>query len=392
MTREEILARLREIQAAAGSRSFTDAEITEIEGLEAALEAWDRSDAARARIAALGRPAPGIGPVGAPAHEDGLERAFVAYLRTGQPNADISGLRAEQSEGVSTAGGYTVPPGFLQRIVEAQLSYGGLAPQVETITTDSGQPLEWPTLDDTANSGAIVAENAAPASGADLAFGTAQLGAYKYVAAGADGEPLRVPVELIQDSAFDIAGLVARKLGERIARTQAPHWVTGTGVGQPKGLLASSLTSDRDLDTADTPDYEDLVDLTDLLDEAYDPGAVWLMRRNTWSQLRLIVDTNGRPIIQSAMEGISGRPARTLLGKPVVIDEAVPLLSSAGDTYCMAYGDLRQAYVIRRVRALTVLVDPYTRGKYGQVAYHAWDRADGTIQNRSAYVIMQNNT
>jgi HK97 family phage major capsid protein len=264
---------------------------------------------------------------------------------------------------------------------------------VETLQTSNGRPLEYPTNDDTANEGDITGESEALADGDDLVFGQVNLGAYKYTAAGTGTNlPVRVPVELIDDSFFDITGYLSRKLTQRLKRKQAPHWVTGTGTGQPKGILASSLTADRDLDTADTLDYEDLVEFQDLLDEEYDAAAKWLMRKNTWTQIRLIVDLNGRPLVQSSTEGIAGRPARTLLDRPVVIDEAAPLLSSAGDTFPIAYGDFREAYIIRRVADTVVFVNPYSRAGNGEVEYHAWERADGNIQNRSAYKILQNNT
>jgi HK97 family phage major capsid protein len=395
-TTDDVVADLQAIVDSADGRSFSDDEVTRYEALERELDTVRTSTEIRARQNAYTTPVnAGRVHVGVPAADDGLDRAFEAYLRTGQPNADIAGLRVTnaQGEGVSTAGGYTVPSGFRQKLVEVRKAFGGFASEVDSFSTDTGQPIEYPSLDDTSNTGDITAESAAVTSGDDLVFGTVTLGAYKYTSAGAGSNlPLRVPVELLQDSAFDIGALVARKLGERIARAQAPHWVTGTGVGQPKGIVAASLTSDRDLDTADTPDYEDLVEFQDLLDEAYDGSASWLMKRNTWAQLRLIVDTAGRPLIQSSTEGIAGRPARMLLDRPVIIDEAMPTLSSAGDTYAIAYGDFREAYVIRRVSNLAVVVNPYTRAANGEVEYTAWERADGTIQNRSAYKILQNNT
>jgi len=393
-TIEEILAALQAIIDGAEGRSLTDDEVTAYENLERDLATVRRTQELKARNAAYNRISPAV-HVGVPKTDDGLDKAFEAYLRTGQPNADISGLRVtnEQGVGTSAGGGYTVPPGFRQKLVEVRQAFGGLAAEVDGFSTENGQPVEYPSLDDTDNQGDITAENAQIADGADLVFGTVALGAYKYTAAGAGtGLPLRVPVELLQDSAFDITALVSRVLGTRIARKQAAHWVTGTGVGQPLGIVASSLTANRDLDTADTPDYEDLVDTQDLLDEAYESNAKWLMKKNTWSQLRLIVDLNGRPIVQSSIEGIAGKPRRLLLGSEVVIDEGMPTLSSAGDTFAIAYGDFREAYVIRRVSNLVVVVNPYSRANFGQVEYSAWERADGNVQNRSAYIILQNNT
>jgi HK97 family phage major capsid protein len=396
-TIEEITASMTALVDGAADRSLTDDEVSQYEGMEQELQGAQRTDAIRARNQAYNVVRTPAGVPSRPGPDDSrtdLDRAFENYLRTGRPNADISALQVTNAQGSgSTAGGYMIPSGFRQKLVEVRKAFGGFAAEVDTLNDTTGGPLEYPSLNDTANVGGLTAESAAITSGNDLVFGTVTLGAYKYTSAGTGSNlPLRVPVELLQDSAFDVESLVARKLGERIARAQAPHWVTGSGSSQPLGILASSLTQDNDLDVADTIDYDDIMDTYDLLDAAYEPNAKWLMRKNTWSQIRGIVDLNGRPLVQDSTTGISGQPVKTLLGFPVVIDEAAPLLSSAGITFPIAFGDFREAYVLRRVSNLVVVVDPYGRAANGEVQFTAWERADGTIQNRSAYVIVRNNT
>lgn len=397
-TVEDIQADMQAIMDAAfddkgNERNFTPAELKAYEALESELAQTQASAQLRARNNAYNMPANAPYADTSQRVDDGLDRAYDAYLRTGVPNADISGLRVSnaQGEGTGAAGGFMVPAGFRQKIVERMVAFGGFAAAAETISTSTGNSLEYPSLDDTGNTGDITAENAAVASGDDLAFDEIKLGAYKYTSAGAGSNlPLRVPVELLQDSAFDVQALVSRALGTRIARAQSAHWVTGTGVSQPKGILAASLTADRDLDTDDSPDYEDLVEFQDLLDESYEPNAQWLMNKTTWTALRLIVDTAGRPIIQSSTEGIAEKPRRMLLGSPVILDPAVPAISSSADTFIAAYGDFRESYVIRRVASLVIVVNPYNRAANGQVEYSAWERADGNIQNRNSYKILRN--
>jgi HK97 family phage major capsid protein len=398
-TIEEITSAMTALVDGAADRSLTNDEVTAYEGLEQELQAVQSTDAIRTRNQAYNVVRT---PAGVPSRPHGdqdgrtdLDRAFSNYLRTGIPNADISGLQVTnaQGEGGSAAGGYLVPNGFEQRLVEVRKSFGGFASLADQINSTTGAPLEYPTLDDTANQGDITAESAVVSSGADLVFGTVNLGAYKYTSAGTGSNlPVRVPVELLQDAAFDVEALVSRQLGTRIARKQAAHWITGTGVGQPLGIVASSLTADNELDTPDTVDYDDLMDTYDLLDAAYEEGAYWLMKKNTWSQIRGIVDTNGRPIVQDSTTGIGGAPQKTLLGFPVQIDEGMPTLSSAADGNAIAFGNFREAYVIRRVSNTVVVVNPYSRATYGEVEFHAWERADGNIQNRGAYKICQNNT
>lgn len=396
-TIEEITAAMTAISDLSDD-DLTEEKIGEFDALENELKQAQKVAGLRARNAAYNTVVTPAGvPSRRPATDDGrtdLDRAFTAYLRTGVPNQDIAGLYVTnaQGEGSSAAGGYLVPSLFQQKLVEVRKAFGGFISEADSINTGNGAPLEYPTNDDTANQGDIVAESAAPSTGADLVFGTVSLGAYKYDSAGTGGNPLRVPVELVQDSAFDIEALVSRKLGMRIARKQAVHCVTGTGVGQPLGILASSLTQDLDMNTADTIKYVDLVGLQDALDEEYDPNAKWLMKKNTWSQIRQILDTAGRPLVQSSTEGIQGRPTRRLLDRDVVIDEASPTLSSAGITFPIAYGDFRESYVVRRVSNTVVVVDPYSRAINGEIQFLAWERMDANIQNRSSYKILRNNT
>ena len=394
MTLEELLEAMRALidAATAEDRPMTEEEAERYEALERQVQAVRRSDEIRARQTAYETPRghAGTHATDRDAHDARLRmEAFDRYLRTGDP-----GIAAEfraQSEGVGSEGGFLVPTEFRQKIIERMVAFGGFAELAETITTSTGAPIEWPTLDDTANVGGITPEGAAFVDGADLVFGTASIGAYKYTSTGAGTTtPLRVSVELLQDSAFDVQALVSRALGTRIARAQAAHWATGTGVGQPQGILTP--TADETVDVADTIDYDDLLDLESRLDPAYEDGARWVMSKGTWAVIRGIVDGDTRPLIfDSAASGVGRAPEKMLLGYPVTIDQQMTTFGAAtGPSNNLALGNFREAYLIRRVANLTVFVNPYSRANNGQVEFTAWERADGLIQNRNAYVILAN--
>ena len=392
MTVEELIDAMKALveAATAEDRELTEEEADRYETLEGQLTTARRSQEIQKRQAAYTAPQV-MRRVATTTADDTIGRAFEHYLRTGQANHDLVELRA-QGEGVGTEGGFLVPSEFRDKIVDRMVAFGGVAGEVETITTSTGSPLEFPTLDDTASEGEIIAEGAQYTGGEDLVFGTKSLGAYKYTSSGASSAPLRVSVELLQDSAFDVAALVARKMGERIARAQAAHWINGTGAGEPQGLLGSTITADETVDVADVIDYDDLLDLETLLDPAYETNAKWIMSKATWSVVRAIVDGNSRPLVmEQAVSGIGAKPSPSLLGYPVVLDqEALDFGSATGPSSNIALGDFREAYVIRRVTNLTVVVNPYTRANFGQVEYTAWERADGIVQNRNAYVVLAN--
>jgi HK97 family phage major capsid protein len=389
VTLEELLEAMRALIEAAGEEPMSEEDQARYEELEGKVEAIRKTAEIRARQHAYEMPQV-MKRVATKGKEDTIDRAFDHYLRTGQINQDIIELRA-QGEGVGSEGGFLVPSEFRQKLVDRMVAFGGFAPEAENITTSTGAPLEFPTLDDTSSEGEIIAEGVQFTGGEDLAFGTLNLGAYKYTSSGASSAPLRVSVELLQDANFDVAALVARKMGERIARAQAVHWATGTGASEPQGFAGSSITEDLDVDVHDVLDYGDLLDMETLLDPAYEQGAKWVMSKATWSVVRAILDGDNRPLIQAnAQAGIGGGVEKTLLGYPVIIDQEMPDFPGAGNEHFIALGNWKEAYVIRRVANLTIVVNPYTRANFGQVEYVAWERADGIVQNRNAYVLMAN--
>ncbi len=218
-------------------------------------------------------------------------------------------------------------------------------------------------------------------AGADLVFGQVTLSAYSYMAGGSGNAALHIPFELAQDSTFPIVPFVARKLGTRLARKQAVDLATGTGSSQPKGLFWR------------IPE---------------------VMRYATLGMLASITDTTGRPIFQPltasnwqqadmtggstprAPDGGGGyRPSGILLGYPVYVDQASPVVANAsiakpgaaGDAF-ISFGDHRQAYVRRPIQDITLLVDPYTQMAKRQIGYFTWARQDATIQNAKAHVLL----
>lgn len=387
MTIEELVQANQGILDGAEGRDLTDDELTAFKANESAIESARRSDEARARQRAYTTAGTGLQVI-VDASPDTEDAGFDAYLRTGVANADL--MQAAQSEGTPSAGGYTVPDGFRQKMVDRMVAYGGIAKDVETITTEAGNPLEWPTIDDTANTGEIVAEGGTFAAGADLVFGTATLGAYKYMAGGASSLPLKVSVELLQDSAFDVRSLVANKLGERIARIQSTHWVTGNGVGQPKGLIDGLTGIEIAADTAGIT-YADLVTFVHSIDPSYRANARWAFNDTTLAYIRKLEDDNGRPLWlpHEASNIGSPLPGGSLLGFPVTIDQAFPDLVVADNTVNWgAFGDFREGYVIRRVKDITLVVLNELYMPNGQIGFMAWARADGVPQNPNAYVAL----
>lgn len=421
---DEILADMRALLDGAVGRNLTDAEIEQYDTLEAELSAaqavalrtapagdGDGGDAPDAPAASADNAArsvlirardrayntvvipAGVGRQSRP--EDTIAAPFRNYLRTGRPNNDITGLwvagpeniglpRPSNAQGESTgpSGGYLVPEGFRLKIVERMKSVGGLEPVTEQITTETGQNLPWPTVDDTANAAEVVDEGNGNSTGADVDFNFQDLGAYEYQAGGTGGNPLKLPWSLMQDAAFDIEALLARLLGVRLQRAWAPHLITGTGVKQPKGILTGLSGTQT---AASTIAYGDLVAAITRPDKLYWPGGRWLFNQTSLGLIWQVKDSQNRPLFL----GQQNTPLddQRLLGYPITIDNGVPDFAGSGGsaTNWAVFGDLEAGFVTRKVRDIAVVVNPWSSASKRQNEYTAWMRADGRPQDTNAY-------
>lgn len=401
MNKEELLSAMQAIVDVADkeTRSLTEDEISSYEAYETQLEAAKKTKKIQKRQAEFTKiPKPISTMIGEHKDSDEGEAAFRHYLRTGKENTDLipgngdTEYRAQAE--VGSQGGFLVPPGFRTEIIERLKLYGGVQREATQFVTSTGQPIQWPTIDDTASLGEITAEGGSTTAGVDLVFGQGTLTAYKYQAGGAGSAPITVSVELLQDSAFDVNSFVGKALGIRIGRKIASHLVKGTRSGQPQGLAVGTALAYTGMGTGGLA-YSDLVQTIHTVDPLYRPNAKWIFNDNALSQIRQLVDKNNRPLWLPQQEsGMGNMPGGSLLGYPVVIDQAFDNLASGTATNSVvwgAFGDIEAAYVYRSVLDIEVLVDPYTRMQYGQVQYVAWMRADGMVQNKYAFTAITGN-
>lgn len=304
-----------------------------------------------------------------------LDKEQRAALRTGFVKTDTKDLRAAAGIGTGSAGGYLVPQGFRQQIVEKMKAYGAVQQVAQVIDTATGATLPWPTNDDTGNVGALLAENTA-ATEQDLTLGTAQLGAYKYTS-----KMTRVSLEFLQDVEWlDAEAFISRKFAERLGRIHNQHFTTGTGTAQPLGIVTGA-TSGVTAASATAITADELIDLQHSVDPAYrNANSKFMLSDTALKATRKLKDSQGQYLFQVST---SGDMPNLLVGSPYVInqDMAVP----ATGVKSVLYGDFLAGYVIRLVKAFELIRLDERYAEYGQVAFIAFDRADGTVQDSSAF-------
>lgn len=332
--------------------------------------------------------APDETPEGALSVDETYTNAFQGYVLNGMSNLGqderrslragySKDIRNAQGVGVTTAGGYLVPEGFRQQIIEKMKDYGSVQSVAQVITTSTGATLPWPTNDDTGNVGALLAENT-QATEQDLTLGTENLDAYKYTS-----KIVRVSLEFLQDVDWlDAEGFLRRKFAERLGRIHNQHFTTGTGTAQPQGIVTGAVSGVTAASaTAITAD--ELIDLQHSVDTAYRNERSRFMLSDTALKAvrKLKASGSGEYLFQPA-NAAGGVPSQ-IAGAGYVVnnDMAVP----ATGVKSVLYGDFQAGYVIRLVKAFELIRLDERYADYGQVGFIAFDRADGVVQDNSAY-------
>ncbi len=320
------------------------------------------------------------------AAEAEYRKAFQAYVRGGMDrlnpeqrellmsqHTDLLNTRA-QAAGNDTAGGFLVPEDFQQKMTETLKVYGGLTNVANVITTTNGQDLPWVGNDDTGNEGEIIGENT-EVGDTDVNFNGRKLKAHIF-----SSKKLRVPLGLLQDAAFGLDTWLPAKLGERIGRRSARAWITGTGIDQPEGITTNVGTGKTGAGGQTTSIiFDDLIDLEHSIDPAYRGNGRYLFSDSALKVLRKLKDGDQRPLwVPVPTPGFSA----TLNGFQYTIDNSMPV--PAANAKSVLFGDFKAGYVIRLVQNVQTMRLTERYAEYLQVAFLAFQRMDGMIDDPSA--------
>ena len=277
--------------------------------------------------------------------------------------------RAAQSTS-TTAGGYTIPQGFLAELEKKLVYFNNLRTVARVIRTDTGNPLPFPTTDDTGNPATIGAENTAPSETA-ITFGQIVLGNYRYESL------VLTSNELLKDSGLDLASEIGGMLGERIGRKEATDFTTGNGSSAPEGVVTGSSTGVAGATTT-TITLANIMGLIGSLDYAYQQGASFMMHQAVWNTLLQLADSQARPLFLDLLNGNAPR----LLGYPVTINNAMAS-SIAASAKTILFGDFSK-FMIREIGDIELLrlTERYA-DKY-QTGFMAVVRRDAKVMQSAA--------
>jgi HK97 family phage major capsid protein len=305
-------------------------------GILAAEQKRADTDAAFEKIGAR----PVTSPAGAPS-EDGktgeaLRRFFLGEsgraLTIPQSGTSFRAL----SKLTAAAGLNTVPTSFYDRLMAHLIETSGLLSAGPTVlNTSSGESLQIPKT--TAHSTAAIVTEGAAIGTSEPTFGQLTLGAYKY------GDLLQVSRELVADTGVDLEGYLSQQVGRALGNAIGAHLITGTGTGQPRGIVTDAATGvTGGAGVVGVPTADNLIDLMFSVIAPYRASSScgWLVKDSTLATLRKIKDSTNQYIWQPGLQ--AGVPDM-LLGKPIRTDPFVA--ATALSAKSVVFGDFSQYFV-----------------------------------------------
>ena len=263
-----------------------------------------------------------------------------------------------------TDGGYLVPTEFETQIVTGLEEANIIRSLAKTINTSAERKIPIAATHSTAQ---WTAENAAYTE-SDPAFAQKTIDAFKLT------DLVKVSVELLQDSMFDLESYIAREFARAFGIAEEEAFCVGTGTGQPTGIFtASGGTVGVTASSPTAITVDNLIDLIYALKSPYRRNAVFLMKDITVSALRKLKDSNGAYLWQPSVQ--AGQPDR-LLGYPLYTSPYVP--AAEAGSLPIAFGDFSNYWIADRMGRTVQRLNELYAGN-GQVGFIAAERVDGKV-------------
>lgn len=198
--------------------------------------------------------------------------------------------------------------------------------------------------------------------------------------------------KLLDDAIIDVEAWLSAKVAEKFARIEATAFVSGNGVGKPKGLLSYAAGADIaagqveqvSSGSAGAITRTGLVNVQNALKEPYQANATWLAQRASLAAIMELKNGIGDPIFDSMFDKNVGLEL-TIMGRPLRFAADMPTI--APNALSVLYGDIRTAYQVVDRMGIRVLRDPYTDKPF--IKFYTTRRVGGAVVNFEAYKLMK---
>lgn len=305
-------------------------------------------------------------------HAEAMQR----YLRKGVESAELKAMSVDSDED----GGFLVTPQTSNEIVKKVYETSPIRQlaSVQTISTDSLEILQ--DLDQV--EAGWVGETQARTETSTAKLKKIVIAVHEIFA-----QP-KATQKLLDDAAVNIEAWLSEKVAEKFSRSENTAFVTGDGVGKPKGILAydagTGFNQVEQIETAASLAIagDDLIALVYALKGAYKQGASFLAKREVIKEFRKLKDLQGRYLWEP---GLNGDAQSTLLGHSIY--EADDMGAKVAGGLAVAFGNFKSGYQIVDRVGIRVIRDIYTAKP--NVLFYTTKRVGGGVKDFEAIKLLK---
>jgi HK97 family phage major capsid protein/HK97 family phage prohead protease len=307
------------------------------------------------------------------ANDNLILKAFESLLRFGERRvqADETKALVVANDG---AAGYLAPTEYGSEIIKKLVEWSPVR-QYARVVTVGGKEIKYPRK--LSGATAVWVDEIGDRTASTMAYEQITLTPHE-LATFTD-----ISNALLEDNSYDLRGELIADYSEAFGKAEASAFVTGDGVGKPKGIMAATGLAEIKTGAAanlGTDPAATIIGLYHALPGVHAQNGVWMMNRKTLAALRVLKDGNGRFIL---VDPISAGMPTTLLGRPIV--EAIDMDDVGAGKFPILFGDLQGYRIVNRLD-LNILPDPYTLASKGQVRFNARARVGADVTHPDRFV------
>jgi HK97 family phage major capsid protein len=312
--------------------------------------------------------APELGTKDAKAAEfEKQSKDFDAFLR--RKDYQISG---------NTSGGYTVPSLMYDQIIKKEREYDPIRSLARVITVSNGSPIYIPRIT-TNQTGGFTTETASRAESTAAVFEQRVITPFPVYT------QVQATYALLEDSAFDIQGLILDESAKTLAYHEGVSFISGNGSTSPYGILSDAgVLANAEAAGDNVMSADALVKVPFKIKPIYHNGAAYVMSPATMAATVSLKEeaTAGSYYFHAEPNA----PYKwTLNGYPVLLSDTV---ADPGDKATIAiFGNFKMGYTIADVAgSLRIIIDPYSQK--GVITYHIEKRVGANVVDPDAFAVI----
>ncbi len=296
--------------------------------------------------------------------------------------------------GDSVSGGFFASTEFIAELLEYRLLVSQIR-KYARIQTTSAEAVKMPALTDDA-SAFWATEQASYAESTDPHVQMLDIPVHELRGR------LRISEQNLEDSSFDLEGLIKERLSLKFAQTEGTAFINGNGNGRPRGILSYNIKASSSYsggsagknNVTDAIPYvasgqaanitaDNILAIIADIKEAYEANLTFALTRGTLWSIRLFKDSMNRPLWQPfGGENLPGQ----IYGRPYI---TMPDIDEIGaNKYPIILGDFKYYMIVDRVSmVMRKLEELYA--EQGLVGFISRMRVGGDILMPEAFRLLK---